>query len=186
MPITTAALTIGITLMTLFSVVVSSAQKSTDAAIDGHYPFDYMVQNTEHGQPVPPLVLSTLDRSPRLALVAAVYQGTATVGRVTGPLGAYSHNALGTAVRPAMVSGSLTAIGPGTAAVDISVLPALHTSQGGTIVVGTPDAGQERLRDANGHVRGRAKKEIPPGLHQLANIASDTAFGTYRLRVIMP
>jgi putative ABC transport system permease protein len=140
---TTAALTIGITLMTLFSVVVSSAQKSTDAAIDGHYPFDYMVQNTEHDQPVPPLVVSTLDRSPRLAVVAAVYQGTATVDRDTVPLAAYSHNALGTAVRPAMVSGSLTAVGPGTAAVDIGAVPA---SLGGTIVVRTPDAGQERLR----------------------------------------
>src|ERR1700678_4617628 len=92
---TTAALTVGITLMTLFSVVVSSAQKSTDAAIDGHYPFDYMVRSTEHGQPVPPRIISALQRSPQLALVAAVYQGTATVGRQPVPLGAYSRNALG-------------------------------------------------------------------------------------------
>ena len=94
-------------------------QKSTDAAIDGHFPFDYMVRSTEHGQPVPSRIIAALERSPRLALVAEVYQNMATVGRETVPLGAYSRNALGTAVRPAMVSGSLTAIGPGTAAVDI-------------------------------------------------------------------
>src|ERR1700677_1854875 len=158
---TTAALTVGITLMTLFSVVVSSAQKSTDAAIDGHYPFDYMVRSTEQAQPVPPRIIAALERSPRLALVAAVYQGTAAVGGQTVPLGAYSRNALGTAVRPAMVSGSLTAIGPGTAAVDISALAALRTSLAGTIVVHTPDAGPERLRVVAVYNSGTYKSPLP-------------------------
>jgi putative ABC transport system permease protein len=166
---TTAALTIGITLMTLFSIVVSSAQKSTDAAIDGHYPFDYMVQNTEHGQPVPPRIIGTLERSAQLALVAAVYQDTATVGRETVLLGAYSHNALGTAVRPAMVSGSLTAVGPGTAAVDIGALPALRTSLGGTIVVHTPDAGPERLRVVAVYSSQTYKSPLPPVLISTAD-----------------
>jgi putative ABC transport system permease protein len=166
---TTAALTVGITLMTAFSVVVSSAQKSTDAAIDGHYPFDYMVRSTSHGQPVPPRIISTLERSPRLALVAAVYQNTATVGRQTVPLGAYSRNALGTAVRPAMISGSLTAVGPGTAAVDISALPALHASQAGTIVVHTPDAGPERLRVVAVYNAGTYKSPLPAVLISAAD-----------------
>jgi putative ABC transport system permease protein len=172
---TTAALTIGITLMTVFSVVVSSAQKSADAAIDGHFPFDYMVTSTEHGQPVPPRIISTLDASPRLALVAAVYQGTATVGREQMPLGAYSHNALGTAVRPAMVSGSLTAIGPGSAAVDISALAALHTSLAGTIVVTTPDARAERLRVVAVYDAGEYKSPLPAVL-----ISTDDYLRGYR------
>src|SRR6202453_1895663 len=166
---TTAALTVGITLMTLFSVVVSSAQKSTDAAIDGHYPFDYMVRSTEQDQPVPPRIIGTLERSPRLALVAAVYQGTATVGRDKVPLGAYSHDALGTAVRPAMVSGSLAAIGPGTAAVDISALAALRTSLAGTIVVHTPDAGPERLRVVAVYNSGTYKSPLPAVLISAAD-----------------
>ncbi len=166
---TTAALTVGITLMTVFSVVISSAQKSADAAIDGHYPFDYMVRSTEPGQPVPPRIISTLGRSPRLALVAAVYQDTATVGRQTVPLGAYSHDALGTEVRPAMVAGSLTAIGPGAAAVDISALPALHTSLGGTIVVRTPAAGPERLRVVAVYNSGTYKSPLPAVLISAAD-----------------
>jgi putative ABC transport system permease protein len=166
---TTAALTIGITLMTLFSVVVSSAQKSTDAAIDGHYPFDYMVRSTSHDQPVPPRIISALQRSPRLALVAAVYQHTATVERQSVSLGAYSRNALGTAVRPAMVSGSLTAVGPGTAAVDISALPALHTSGASTIVVHTPDAGPERLRVVAVYDSGTYKSPLPAVLISAAD-----------------
>jgi putative ABC transport system permease protein len=139
---TTAALTIGITLMTLFSIVVSSAQKSTDAAIDGHYPFDYLVQNTGNDQPVPPRITAVLGGSPELALVASVYQHLATVDRQPVQLAAYSHDALGTAVRPAMVSGSLTAVGPGTAAVDITA----DVGLGSTITLSTPDAGTERLR----------------------------------------
>ena len=166
---TTAALTVGITLMTLFSVVVSSAQKSTDAAIDGHYPFDYMVHSTEHDQPVPPRIVGTLERSPRLALVAAVYQDMATVGRAKVPLGAYSRDALGTAVRPAMVSGSLTAIGPGTAVVDISAMPALHTSLAGTIVVHTPDAGPERLRVVAVYNSGTYQSPLPAVLISAAD-----------------
>jgi putative ABC transport system permease protein len=166
---TTAALTIGITLMTVFSVVVSSAQKSTDAAIDGHFPFDYMVRSTEHGQPVPPRIIVALERSPRLALVAEVYQNMATVGRETVPLGAYSRNALGTAVRPAMVSGSLTAVGPGTAAVDISARPALHASPAATIVVHTPDAGPERLRVVAVYNSGTYKSPLPAVLISTAD-----------------
>src|SRR5580698_7468320 len=167
---TTAALTIGITLMTLFSIVVSSAQKSTDAAIDGHYPFDYLVQNTGNDQPVPPRITAVLGGSPELALVAAVYQGTATVGHQTGvPLGAYSRNALGTVVRPAMVAGSLAAVGPGTAAVDISALPALHTYGTGTIVVHTPDAGPERLRVVAVYNSGTYKSPLPAVLISAAD-----------------
>ena len=166
---TTAALTIGITLMTVFSVVVSSAQKSTDAAIDGHFPFDYIVRSTEHGQPVPPRIIAALERSPRLALVAEVYQNMATVGRETVPLGAYSRNALGTAVRPAMVSGSLTAVGPGTAAVDISASAPLHTWLGGTIVVHTPDAGPERLRVVAVYNSGTYKSPLPAVLISAAD-----------------
>ena len=50
---TTAALTIGITLMTVFTVVASSAQASADATITEHYPFGYTVAGQNGGQLVP-------------------------------------------------------------------------------------------------------------------------------------
>ena len=40
--------------MTLFTVIVSSAQASSDSLIDQHYPFDYVVQASNGGQVVPP------------------------------------------------------------------------------------------------------------------------------------
>jgi len=134
----TAALTIGVTLMTLFTVVFSSLEASTDAAIAGHYPFDYRVA-ASGTQPVPPRVIEALSRAPGLRMVAAAYRDQTTVNGQEVSVGAYSRDALGTAVKPAMVTGSLSAIGPGTAAVGSGFA-------GGTITVSTPDAGTERLR----------------------------------------
>ena len=71
---TTAALTIGITLMTVFTVVVSSAQASTDATIAEHYPFGYTVAGQNGGQQSPgPGSSRALRGSPKLGLVAPFY-----------------------------------------------------------------------------------------------------------------
>ena len=145
---TTAALTIGITLMTLFTVVFSSLQASTDASIAGHFPFDYMVaaqapqpDQLTGQQPVPPRIFRALRARPELGMAAAAYTRSAIVDGSHDTIGAYSPSALGVAVKPAMVAGSLTAVGPGKAAVNSG-----YGSMGGTIVVATPDAGQETLR----------------------------------------
>jgi putative ABC transport system permease protein len=135
---TTAALTIGITLMTLFTVVFTSAEATRDASIAGHFPFDYVV--AAHGsQPVPQRIIRDLAARPELGLVAAEYSQPTTVDGRNVMVGAYSRNALGVAIKPAMVAGSLTAVGPGTAAVGSG-------SAGGTITVQTPDRGRITLR----------------------------------------
>jgi putative ABC transport system permease protein len=151
---TTAALTIGLTLMTAFTTVISSAQATSNERIAAEYPFDYVVQaggldGGGSGQPVPPRVVSALTASPALGLVAQLYNQQATVNGARGTgIGAVSQNAFGLNVKPAMVSGSITAIGPGAAAIDSTEVTKLHVGQGGTIVVNTPDAGAERLRVA--------------------------------------
>ncbi|MGD0238793.1 MAG: ABC transporter permease [Streptosporangiaceae bacterium] len=147
---TTAALTIGLTLMTILTVVVSSAQASTDAQIEQHYPFDYVVQASRggDGQVVPPRVLSALRASPALGLVAPDYSEQDPVNGVKVEVGAIGRAALGVSVRPAMISGSLAAVGPGTVGVDASQLKALGAHQGGTLAVATPGDGTERFRVA--------------------------------------
>jgi putative ABC transport system permease protein len=135
---TTAALTIGVTLMTLFTVVFSSVQASAEEAIAGHFPFDYIVQ--AHGSTlVPPRIVSALERTPGLSTVASEYSTVTTADGQHVLLGAYSHDALGVMLKPKMVAGSLTAIGPGTAAVG-------NGSLGSVIDVSTTDAGTIRLR----------------------------------------
>ena len=146
---TTAALTIGLTLMTVLTIVVSSAQASTDAQIEQHYPFDYVVQaGRGAGQVVPPQVLSALQAAPGLGVVAPDYAETDAVNGVKVHVGAIGRAALGVSVKPVMISGSLAAIGAGTAGVDSAQLKTLGARQGGTLAVSTPGGGTETLRVA--------------------------------------
>jgi putative ABC transport system permease protein len=151
---TTAALTIGLTLMTAFTSVISSAQATSNERIAQEYPFDYVVQagpisSGSAGQLVPQRVASALTASPALGVVAPVYDQQATVNGAAGTdVGAVSQSAFGLNVKPEMVSGSITAIGPGAAAINNAQVTRLHVSQGGTIIVSTPDGGAERLRVA--------------------------------------
>jgi putative ABC transport system permease protein len=133
--------------MTVFTVVISSAQASSDQQITQHYPFDYLVQAGRGDQAVPPQVISALEASPALGVVAPVYNAPATVnGASHTDVGAVGHNGLAANIKPTMVSGSLSALVPGIAAVDSSVLTRLHVGQGGTLVVRTPDGGVQTLR----------------------------------------
>jgi putative ABC transport system permease protein len=145
---TTAALTIGITLMTVFTVVISSAQASSNATIAQHYPFDYVVQAGRGGQVVPAQVVSALQAQPKLGIVAPAYKARAQVNGHSMDVGAIGRSALGTSVKPAMISGSLGAVTPGTVGLDLSQLAALGAHQGGTLTVSTPDGGPETLRVA--------------------------------------
>ena len=91
---TTAALTIGITLITVFTVVASSAQASADVTITEHYPFGYTVAGQNGGQLVPGRVIGALRRSPELSLVAPFYAQNAPVDGDSLTVGALQHAAL--------------------------------------------------------------------------------------------
>ena len=139
---TTVALTIGVTLISLFTVVFSSVRASTDVAVAGHFPFDYVV--TGNGdQLVPPGVVSALERAPGLSPVASVYTHNTSVNGHHLLLGAYSKDALGVMIKPKMVAGALASVGPGTAAIGD---PSTGIKVGDTIQVATPDAGTVALR----------------------------------------
>jgi putative ABC transport system permease protein len=143
---TTAALTIGITLMTVFTVVASSAQASSIATIRQHYPFAYTVSASPAAAATVPLrVLRDLRHSPALTAVTPYYQQQVTVGGQPEPVGALAASGL-RLISPPLVAGSLAALRPGTAAVDSGQARALGTRQGGTVTVRTPDAGVLRLR----------------------------------------
>lgn len=144
---TTAALTIGITLMTVFTVIASSAQASATAEIQQHYPFDYTVQagGREGTQLVPGRIVRALQDSPALGVVAPAYAQQSQVNGAAESVGAISPAGLAV-VTPPMSAGSLAALRPGTAAVDAGQLGKLGTRQGGTVLVDTSSAGPLRLR----------------------------------------
>ena len=134
--------------MTLFTVVVSSAQATTNAQIQQHYPFDYVVQAGRGGQVVLARVVSSLQAARALGVVAPVYFQQAPVNGVKVQVGAIGRSALGASVKPAIISGSLAAVGPGTVGVDSGQLKSLGAHQGGTVTVSTPGEGPEVLRVA--------------------------------------
>ncbi len=159
---TTAALSIGITLITLFAVVVSSVRASTDAAVQGHFPFDYLVRASQDGQVVPPGVARALQSSPQLGRVAPYYASPARADGARATVGAFGSGALGTMVRPAMESGSLTAVGTGTAAVDTSALKPLRTRPGALLTIAAPDGQRLSLRVVAVYDAARYKSPVPP------------------------
>ncbi|SDG55713.1 putative ABC transport system permease protein [Sinosporangium album] len=70
---TTIALTVGVTLMTLISVVGTSAQVSTDARLDRQYPVDYMLAAGGGSEAtIPRSVAERLRTKPELGAVVAV------------------------------------------------------------------------------------------------------------------
>jgi len=99
------------------------------------------------GQMVPPRVLSALQAAPALGIVADDYFEQDPVNGVKVQVGAIGRAALGASVQPVMISGSLAAIGPGTAGVDSGQLKALGAHQGGTVSDATP-GGTETFRVA--------------------------------------
>ncbi|GLY79808.1 ABC transporter permease [Actinoallomurus iriomotensis] len=114
--ITTIALTVGVTLMTTFSVALASTQATATAQLAEQFPVDYQL-TTAGGQLIPRQAAATLRTKPQLADVIEVRESTdaqvdgrdASVGTVTG-------HALGRSVKPKLVAGSITDLRPGTAA----------------------------------------------------------------------
>jgi putative ABC transport system permease protein len=143
---TTAALMIGITLMTVFTVVISSVQASSRADMAQHYPFDYVVQGGRGGEAVPARVVGALQAQPALGIVAPVYHQQVRVHGHSVEVGAIGQSAFGASVKPAMISGSLSAVTAGTVGVDAGQAAALGARPGGTLAVSTPGAGTEVLR----------------------------------------
>jgi putative ABC transport system permease protein len=117
---TTAALTIGVGLMTLFSVVGASAKTFSADQIDTHYPVDYLVEPVHMEQAtrqtgVPSEIATRLRTLPEIAAVAQLRVRPTGAGRVA----AIDPGGYEAAYRPQMVSGSLERLrdGSGIAAV---------------------------------------------------------------------
>ena len=132
--------------MTVFTVVASSAQASTLASLRQHYPFAYTVSaGRGPAAPVPPRVLRELARSSALTGVTPYYEQPDEAGGRPVAVGALGASGLHR-ISPPLVAGSLTAVRPGTAAVDSGQAPALGVREGGTVAVATPGAGVLHLR----------------------------------------
>ena len=137
---TTAALTIGITLVTMFTVVTASIKASATDSIKEHFPFDYQVVS-EPDRSVPADTVAKLKALPELGTVAAEYDGKITLNGSSERAGAIDPVGYHTLINPIMKQGSISDVVPGTVALQDSQLTALHTAIGQTITVTGPNGG---------------------------------------------
>ena len=143
--ITAAALTIGIGLMTLFSVVLSTATALANSETNSHFPADYLL--TAPGQGIPAAVLTTLRSSPLIAETAAARQRTTAISGTTvngstvhdadAQVMAVQPSAYGSLFLPDVTAGSLTEVAAGTGAIALDGAEARHlgVNVGGRVTV---------------------------------------------------
>ncbi|GAA2055550.1 FtsX-like permease family protein [Catenulispora yoronensis] len=134
---TTAALTIGVTLMSLFTVTQDSVQVTQSQWIEFHNPYDYSV-DPGRDQTVPFQVADQLRAKPELAHVAAVDGARATLSGSLIDIGAVESSAYGTLFKPVVKSGSVTDLGPGTVALSNEMADSKHLKVGDSITVDPP------------------------------------------------
>ncbi|HEY6497064.1 MAG TPA: FtsX-like permease family protein [Trebonia sp.] len=130
---TTVALTIGIGLMTLFCVVLSTANQLTSTELNRHYPADYLLSASNAG--IPASVAAGLRSSSRIAEAAAIRENTVAVNGRPEPVIAIEPSAYRSVFMPDVGAGSLSAVATGSGGIAINGAEAqvLHVSVGGSV-----------------------------------------------------
>jgi putative ABC transport system permease protein len=117
--VTTIALTVGVTLMTMFSVALTSTQATADAKLAEQFPVDYQL-TTQYGTDrlIPRKVAAELRSTPQLADVIEQREATGSLSGHKVDVGALSAGSLGHSIKPTVVAGSITDLAPGAVALD--------------------------------------------------------------------
>ncbi|MFI7144367.1 ABC transporter permease [Nonomuraea sp. NPDC050022] len=140
---TTVALTIGVTLMTLISVVTASTRVTMTAKLDNQFPVDYLVATQEREAAVPRSVADSLRRSPELS---SVVQIRAAKAKISGSGDSVQVGTFNGPFKPEVRSGSMDRLEPGQVAVTAPAAGQFGLRVGGTVAVRTAKAGTVTLR----------------------------------------
>jgi putative ABC transport system permease protein len=129
------ALTIGVGLMTLFSVVLSTANQFAAHEMNRHFPADYMLSVKRGG--IPESVVASLRVSSRIAVAAGVRQSSVSVDDHQVQLLAAEPSAYRSVFMPLVQSGSLPVVETGAGGIALSGTEAraLHVTVGGKVSV---------------------------------------------------
>lgn len=138
---TTVALTIGVTLMTLISVVTASTRETMTAKLDNQFPIDYQLATQERDAAVPRSVADDLRRSPDLASVVQIRRTKAKISGKSVEVGTFSGP-----IKTEMASGSMARLERGQVAVADHAAKQFGLRVGGTVAVRTAKAGTVTLR----------------------------------------
>ncbi|WP_043616123.1 ABC transporter permease [Nonomuraea candida] len=138
---TTVALTIGVTLMTLISVVTASTRLTMTAKLDEQFPVDYLLASQQQEAVVPRSVAEELRGRPELSSVAQIREVRAAVAGQRLDVGTFSGH-----VEPYVVSGSMRGLGAGQAALDRATAGRLGVRVGDAVALRTKRAGTVSLK----------------------------------------
>jgi putative ABC transport system permease protein len=132
---TTVALTIGIGLMTLFSVVLSTAGQFATHEANRHFPADYLLSVKQGGIPGP--VVTSLRASSRIAVAVGIREGGASLDGHQAQVLAAEPSAYRSVFMPLVDAGSLSGVETGTGGIALSGIEAsaLHVAVGGKLSV---------------------------------------------------
>ncbi|MQY05953.1 ABC transporter permease [Actinomadura macrotermitis] len=138
---TTIALTIGVGLMTLFAVVAAGGKATADKQITKQFPVDFQIQaqytsgtGRDRGL-VPHGLTERLRGRAELASVMEIREDEAKASGRDVTLTTVTRSALGTLIKPKFTSGSLAALGPGTAVVNAETAKGRGWRMGQTVQV---------------------------------------------------
>ncbi|WP_214106556.1 ABC transporter permease [Acrocarpospora catenulata] len=142
---TTVALTIGVTLMTLISVVTSTTRESVQAQLDKQFPVDFIVtdQRGPEGSGLPSALAAALRQSPELG---TVIETQLTTAKLNGQERVVMNLPSGPETRPTVTEGSFDALTPGTIAVGKQLASAKKLKLGDTVPLATTEAGTVNVR----------------------------------------
>ncbi|HUR03869.1 MAG TPA: FtsX-like permease family protein [Nonomuraea sp.] len=138
---TTVALTIGVTLMTLISVVTASTRATMTAKLDSQFPIDYLLATQERDAAVPRSVADELRRSPELASVVQIREAKAKVSGDSVEVGTFNGP-----LKPEVKSGAMARLEPGQVAVTDQAAKQFGLRLSDTVAVRTTKAGTVTLR----------------------------------------
>ncbi|MFI6298783.1 ABC transporter permease [Nonomuraea sp. NPDC050790] len=127
---TTVALTIGVTLMTLISVITASTRVTMDAKLDNQFPVDYMIMTQTREPGIPREVGEKLRAQPELSAVVSIREGSAKVGGKKFDVGTWSGP-----LKPVAKSGSMSGFAPGQVALTDYLATDLGAKVGSTITL---------------------------------------------------
>ncbi|MGH3245896.1 MAG: FtsX-like permease family protein, partial [Trebonia sp.] len=132
---TTVALTIGVGLMTLFSVVLSTASQLAAHQVNRHFPADYLLSVKQGGIPEP--VVTSLRASSRIAVAVGIRQRAVSLDGHQVQSVAAEPAAYRSVFLPLVQSGSLSAVETGTGGIALSGIEAgvLRVTVGDTVSV---------------------------------------------------
>lgn len=132
--ITTIALTVGVTLMTMFSVALSSIQATADSKLTAQFPVDYQL-NAQIGadQLIPRDIAAALRTKPQLASVIEERDADGQLSGQKTTIGAVTDGTLGHSIKPDVVAGSVANLRPGSVALLDAEAKSLGVGVGGTL-----------------------------------------------------